>query len=353
MNFRRLAVRALFALKTRLELYEEIRDFLEEQIPLVACLRELHDNAQTRKELEYIVTAQVLRDLLRNLDAGRKLSDCMGNWVPQEELQLIAAGERVGDLAMGFREAALIASQRAEMRGELVKSLAYPTVLLNTLAGFLAYFGFFLIPELSKFLPPEKWKGAAHLFYQIVHFFTAYSAPLIAAAIIVIAGAYVSLPRWTGAMRRHADKFLPWNLYRTYNSSTFLVALAAMLRAGIPFDSAVRTVALTANPWMAFHLRRVSSRIRAGQQPERALDTGLFEDKVAFQLKARGKLSSFERAIESIGRRTTVYAMKRMRTISAGLSFVVMIMVAGMAFWGYYTGTSVNQQIANETKMHR
>jgi type II secretory pathway component PulF len=149
-----------------------------------------------------------------------------------------------------------------------------------------------------------------------------YGVPL---AIVVAIS--LSLSRWAGPLRRRADRYGPYAVYRDVRAGEFLVALAALTGAKTSVFDAVSLLLVGASPWMRSHLLRMRASLKSERSLVKAMDTGIFNEEVFDRLVEYAGRTNFDAGIRKIGLMTIEEVAERIKARSAALRSVLMALV--------------------------
>ncbi len=142
----------------------------------------------------------------------------------------------------------------------------YPVGLLIMMTGTLYVLNTELIPELSKISSPDSWSGALGFLYGLSVFVDNYGA-ICAVLFAVITGLISwSLPNWKSpdSVRTFADKIMPWSIYQDIQGATFLLNMAALLKAKMTTLNSLNILQEFASPWLSTRLDSIIYRVRRG-----------------------------------------------------------------------------------------
>ena len=337
------ARRSLFKGRRRVRLYDKFARFTSKGISIQQSLDLMHSRYAQRGDARAMVLARI-RD---HFAQGTPFSTALGPFIPAGERQLIQAGEESGELEKGFEEAKRMAEVTMKIRGALIAELAYPILLIIMVAGVLAAIAFKLVPTLVDAVPLAKWpafsKGLYYLSQGVVDF-GIWAVLLFIAAVVV---ALRSLPRWRGNVRERIDRiFPPWTVYRELVGSSLLIAMAALINAGVPIMQCVERLSMTATPWLKVHLGRTARALKAGGDPGPSLRTGLFARDVEDDIEDYAKTVGFESALKAIGDDQVTDAVERIKTRAASMRVLLLIVVAALLLFIYSATAMVAMSVA-------
>jgi type II secretory pathway component PulF len=330
-----------FGTTARLRFYERLAGYLEDGIPVAEAVSSIHRRWQNKKK----GTRWVTSSLLEALRDGRRLSDALGQgrWSPSQELVLIEAGERSGDLAHGLRQAIYVTTSLSELRGSIIQGLAYPAFLMAALLGLFVIFGLKTVPEMIRVIPLDQWPPSTLPFYHVTTGLVHYG-PWIGAVLAALLGlAFWSLPRWVGRWRDRFDRIPPWSLYRVIQGAAVLIAVGGLLTTGTPLNDSLGIIRANASRWLAGHIDRIRVRLRNGMAAGDAMDMHLFAfAEVGDDLADYGRLSNFEGAVVKLGKRTIERVLAQVATATALTNTLLILVIAGSVLWMYMSFMAVS-----------
>lgn len=337
-----------FGLKVRTSLYERIEAFLVAGIDIFTTLRTIRDRYESRRKTRG--RAKVLTSWIRSMERGGTFSDAIKPWVPSSEHMLISSGERGEGIISGLKEARVLSIAAAQSKSAILGGTIFPCVLFAMIIGMLIMFQVQMVPIFKGLLPVERWPGSARSLNSLSGFVKDRLYFLL--AFVALLGIFVSytLPRWRGDLRNKVfDKLPPWSIYRSYQSSSFLISLSSLMKAGVANYDALRLMHRTASPWMRQHLEKmmIAMRLGGGDNPGKALDTGMLDPEVAGDIQDYSRLGSFQDAIYRIGQRSLEEGVKAIRIKMDVLKNLLLFCVAGSIVWIYLTSYGLQTTIAN------
>lgn len=252
----------------RIQFYDALRFLLENQQPLKLALEQMRD-AWTDFGRRWHPFAELATDCIESLreNAGdMTLEQTLSRWVPQEEAAIISAGMRSGSLPDALRYAKELTLARKQIMQALWQMSIYPVALVFMMAGIIYVLNFELIPVLSKMSPPEKWTGALGFLYGVSEFVTHYGIFAGIALFLFVILIVWSIPNWVrpDPVRRIADSMMPWSIFQDIQGSSFLLNMAALLRAQVKTLDALYILQEFASPWLALRLEAIIDRVRDG-----------------------------------------------------------------------------------------
>lgn len=329
----------------RLRLYEKIASFMRQGTPLHDVLILL--GRQYEKHAPGDVRAKVMHEWSVSMGSGQAFADTLSEWAPMSEVMLIKAGEKGGSLAEAFSNAVQATTAQRTMISTMKTKLSYPVLLLTVLFLLVFMFSTQVIPKLTEMMPPEQWPAMAHKLYGLAHFVEhQWMFVLLTIAGIVVALNW-SMPRVTGDSRRWMDKVAPWSVYRSFQSSMFLIAISAMMRTGRPLSDSVEDMAAMANPYVAEHLSRMQMHFKLGTPNGAAMNGGFFDTETGIELEIYGDTAEFSAAMDQIGRTAVDNSIESISKASALVNNIVLFLVAVYMGWVLMSINQLSMAIAS------
>lgn len=251
LSFEDRITRLQISTRTREEIYGTLGSLLDNGALLRDSLDKLYliysDDGRKPKR----ATAIMLYELRGMIDDGKSFAAAIEKWVSPQEVALIDAGERSGNLRGAFNDALFLISQRKKMSGAIWGGVIYPVVLIATLVVMLQIITYKVIPPFTKIVPAETWEGAARLMYLLSYFVEHFGLFTLITLVALLIGTMVSLPNLTGSNRYWLDKVAPWSIYRRINGGLFLLNVAVLIGSGVKLLDALELLSAHANRYLS------------------------------------------------------------------------------------------------------
>lgn len=331
-SYLKFRFKSFLGLSQRISMYEKIAAFLGENNSLYDSLIKIRNRYAQHKDFR----AAILSEWIRSIEHGNKFSTALSDWVPTSEMMLIEAGERGGTLGLGLKEAATISKAAFDSKSAIVTEVAMPAFLVVLLIGLLMMFQWRIAPIFKELLPMEKWPESAKMLNSLSGFFFNNAVILVLILIGLVVLVAKTMGTWVRPPRHIFDKLPPWSIYRSYQASSFLIALSSLLKAGIPTFEALQLIEKNASPWMKVHLGRMMGTMSlGGGNVGRALDTGLLDDETAGDVQDYSDLGSFTSTIYMLGSRSVAAGVKLIKSRMAIVRVILLVFVTGSILWIY------------------
>lgn len=332
---------------TRMSIYRKIASFLDEGIPLHDILLQLCSQYKKSKDSRY----KLLNEWAHSLEAGQSFSSTLHEWVPPSEAMIIRAGEKSGDLTNAFQNAVTATESARAMRSAIISNMSYPVALLFMLFALIFLFSTQAVPQLVAVKDPETWPDMSKSLYNMSVFVqNRWWAVLL--AIGTISGIVSwSMPRIVGKARSKLDFIPPWSIYRTFQSSVFMISVSAMMKSGTPIVDSIKEMREMSNKYVSEHLRVILMNLNAGVPIGKSINSGFLDKETGIDIEIYGELSDLQKSMERIGSKSIENAIETIKLSSAAAKNVVLIGVAIYIAWVYYAFFTLTQSIGVDATM--
>lgn len=335
-----------FGLKERIKLYSKLRDYLREGYAVYDSLLKFKLRFEKRKDFR----AKIVEHWLKRMQEGQTFKGAIKGWVPDSELNLIASGEDGQGLDSGLDEAIKFAASSNRIKTAIKKGLTYPVVLFVVIILFISMFSIQLAPAYLEILPLEKWPEAASFLYGISRFIITQWIPLLISLFAITYIVAKTINVWTGEIRKVFDKAPPWSVYKVYQSSSFLISLASMLRSGTPLHDAILKMKKTSPLWMNQYLDKMLKNIvKGGKNYGEHLNVGLLDDETTDDVIDYADLGKFEQAIYTIGENNLVEAVDKIEEKMAVVKNIMLVLVGIAITLIYFSSVELSATAADAT----
>lgn len=326
-----MPVRNFMAFRTpqRLALYRMLSALIKGRTPIDVCLRHLYDRKNAKKRPD----AYIIKKWLRKMDSGEAFHDAIKDEVPAQERILIACGSQSDSLADGIDQAINATTGVQKIQGVLKSGLAQPVFLMIIVCFMLIGFAKYMAPDFAKMLPEAQWSGYSGALLKSSRYIESLWPYMVTAIVCLVIAFLRSLTRWTGKTRDKVDKFFPYSIYKSYNSSSFLIALSGLLRSGIPLDSALKRIMSNSSAWMKWHIRKMLINMERGEDMGNAMDTGLIDDETTDQLYIYAKSADFSKALKELGEQAIDNGIESITKQTAVGKIVALFCVGASVLW--------------------
>ena len=313
----------------RATFYEKMSSLISDGKPLDAALRQMLARYAEKKR----PMTPILRAWVSSLDEGKTFADATRGYIGDTESIIIAAGEKSGDLSVAFDQAALVARASSDINKAVRTELTTPVIQVIVLVCLLVGFSTTMAPGLMQSVPESALDGSQRTLFGLAAVVAKTWYFVVPAMILAMWASVWSLSRYTGALRKFLDKVPPWSVYRIYSGSTFMISLAALIKAGVPIEAAIRFIRGQATPWMREYLSEMVGRLRSGVDQGAAMDVGLLGDALADTVAIYSKTTNFDAAMNTVGREAIKTGIEDIKA-KAGFAKIVATVLIGVFVGG-------------------
>lgn len=335
-----------FGLKVRISLYERIASFLDAGIDLNSALETIQGRYKKSKDYR----GKVLASWLAELKKGKDFSEAIKPWIPFSEFMLISSGIETGKISEGLRKTIVLSKSSAENKGAIIGGLIMPIFLFLMLFALIIGFRVKMVPVFEGILPISQWPTMASNINSLASaVYDNLSLILIiffSLTVLIIS----TLNIWHGKIRSYFDYLPPWSMYKSFQGSSFLISLSALMSSGVPGYNAIENMSRNSSPWMKDHLKVMMSKMKKGGNAGTALDTGLLDKETAGNISDYSRLGTFENAIEQIGTKALTESVAKTKVKMKAVSTILLFVVAGSVVTIYYAIFDLQNAVADKTQ---
>ena len=285
----------------------------------------------------------------RALQEGHPFSDCLKGWAPSRERLMLSVGD-VSDLESALLNLIKVTEGSTRMIRPIVSAVAYPSFLLMMSVLILYAIGVYMVPPMLDAAPNTRWTGTAKTLIDLsewiqANWLIAFSIFPILAIII-----YITIGIWTGPVRVKIDRCPPWSLYKIFTGITWLLALSALVKGGVPVSVALTSLRRDSNKYLKEKIDGALFHIKNGDNLGQALDKAGYEfpDKqIITDLKIYSELDNFEEALDKLANEwleESVYMIEQRAEI---MNMVAMLTVSGIIAWAVFGTFDMQDQITS------
>lgn len=332
MNFLKLQLLLEFNAKARERLYRKLSQLLKNGVSLDRSLEQI---AMIEEKRKHRATAAVLRRWRTSIENGMNFGQCIAPYVPSSEALLLETGGNSGRLQESFINAAESVAQQRRVKGAIISAGSYPALLVCVLIAALVLASYNIIPAFGEVLPVEQWQGTAAFVAALAQTIRDYGLYWFGGLVAFIALVSFSMPRWTGKTRLWVENIVPYNIYRMWQGSSFLLSLASLMASGVKIDdNALRRLGQRASPYLKERINAIARQISSGQNLGDAMARAghnFPEDELIDDLRIYATLKGFEDNLTTITREwvrdvegKVTAAMKVLNTIALVLIAVTL-----------------------------
>lgn len=314
--------RRQFRTREKILFYESMVALLENGVTLNEALKEVGEVYSDQGIHRHHPIALACSAMALSVQNGKKLAQACQAWMSYQEVAIIAAGERSGNLLQAFFDCVRVLEAQQKILTLVLSSALYPGLLWSLMAYLLHIIATRMVPAMARRSDPESWNGVPALLYRIANYVEQWGMATLIVVVSLLIVSIVTLPFFCGPLRVLLERFPPWSIYKTLHGSTFLLNISVMLRANINQVEALDTLKLNAKPWLRERLVAARYGVRMGKNFGAALRQAGhdFPDKQAVQfLCVLATRKGFSEAIQRFSQRWLDNSLKRIERYSKSL----------------------------------
>ncbi|RAC87055.1 type II secretion system protein [Burkholderia multivorans] len=300
------AMREMFYRETRLDVAKK---GLRNSETLLERLDTLAERHRKRKNMSWLA----FQKIAQRMRAGDDFATAMKPFIPNDEfvlLDLASESPRDDAAIRGLELAEMAAHAKGVLSATTSMQMAYPAFLIVYLYAFCVLFGSEILPATLDVQPLEKWSAFGRFVYAFDTFCADYWWLTSSVVAGLILGYFQTLKRWTGKFRNKVDAMpLMWRNRRDLRAALLIVSLAGLFDSGLTLRAALDRLMRMSDPWMRWHLRRMSTRLTANpDKPMQALDImtdAAGRDQFVESIKELGQ-HSLSRVVDAVKRNAKI-----------------------------------------------
>lgn len=334
-----------FGLAVRIDLYKKVSSFISNGVPLNNVVYELE--TQYLRYNKGDVRATILGDIRRNMSKGDSFGEALAPWVPPSEAMIIQGGEKSGNLQQSFMNAIKITESAARMKSTIVGEISYPFILLCMLSGLIYMFSTQAIPELTTVLPPENWPPVSQKLYHMSKFVEEKWWLVVGIFFGFLFISFKTLDVLTGPVRNIVNRIPPWSIYKTFQSSVFLISTSAMMSTGTPIVDAMVRLKKMSPKYVSKEIEKILREVDKGTEVGESMNSGFLDRDTGIDVSIYGKVANLQDALDSIGSDAIENGIVKIKGVAGMLKNLVLFGVAAYIGWVYYAFYTLTQEIGN------
>ncbi len=333
----------------RLKVYRKLAALLRNRFSLMNALDMVYNGISEEGRRPNDPMAIALSMWGRSLQEGHPFSDCLKGWAPTRERLMLSVGD-VADLESALLNLIKVSEGSTRMIRPIINAIAYPAFLMMMSVLILYAIGVYMVPPMLSAAPNTVWTGTAKSLIDLSewiqeHWKFAFSI-LPAIGILI----YATIGIWTGQIRVKIDRIPPWSLYKIFTGITWLLALSALVKGGVPVSIALTSLRKDSSKYLKERIDGALMFIKNGDNLGQALDKANheFPDKqIIADLKIYSELDNFEEALDKLANEwleESVYVIEQKAEI---MNAVALLSVSGIIAWAVFGTFDMQDQITS------
>ena len=338
-----------FSNEARLKIFRKIASLMRNRFSLMDALDMLHDGITNGGKNPSEPMAIALASWGKALQNGVPFSDALKGWAPNRERLMLSVGD-VSDLESALMNLIKVTEGTTKMIRPIRSAVSYPSFLFMMSVLIIYAIGAYMVPPMIDAAPDTKWVGTAKSVVDISYWIKAnwlIAFTMFPAIMLLI---YLTVGIWTGPIRTVFDNIPPWSLYKVFMGITWLLALSALVKGGVPVSVAMQSLRRDSNPYLKERIDKTMIYIKNGDNLGQSLmKTGLkFPDKeIIADLKIYSELDNFEDALEKLANdwlEESVYMIEQKASV---LNMAALLTVSAVIAWAVFGVFEMQEQITD------
>ncbi|MBO4295042.1 MAG: type II secretion system F family protein [Alphaproteobacteria bacterium] len=338
-----------FSNSTRLKIYRKLASLLRNRFSLMDALDMLHDGITNGGKKSGEPMAIALASWGHALQNGLPFSDALKGWAPDRERLMLSVGD-VSNLENALLNLIKVSEGSTKMIRPIVSAIAYPSFLFMMSVLIVWAIGVYMVPPMLEAVPGLNWVGTARTLVDLSawvqkNWLIAFAIFPVTALII-----YSTISIWTGKIRAIVDNMPPWSLYKIFVGITWLLALSALVKGGVPVSVAMSSLKRDASRYLIERINAALEYLKNGDNLGQALNkTGFqFPDKeIIADLKIYAELDNFEEALESLANNWLEESVYMIEQKAGILNMIAILCVAAIIAWAVFGVFDMQDQITS------
>ena len=319
----------------RLRMYRKLASLLRNRFSLMDALERLYGIASKDGKDQHETMGIAITNWMRSLQNGESFSVALRGWAPQSELLMLSVGD-IANLDQALDNLIKVVEGVKRMKEPVVSAISYPMFLLFLTTLIIYAVGAYMVPPMVEAVPNLVWRGQAKTLVALSEWVQNNTLLLFVTMPIIFAFISWTLPRWKGRMRARLDNIPPWSIYRIFVGVSWLMSLAALVKAGTPVSKALRVLRSDANPYLLYRIERALFFVNSGDNLGDALyKTNLsFPDReVVGDLQIYAELDNFQLALDQLANEWLEDSVRNIEQKASVLNMVAILLIAAIVAW--------------------
>lgn len=335
--------------KGRLKIYRKLASLLRNRFSLMNALDMIYNSISDEGKHPNEPMAIAISAWGRSLQEGHPFSEALKGWAPNRERLMLSVGD-VSDLESALLNLIKVCEGSARMIRPIVNAITYPSFLMMAAVLIVYAIGVYMVPPMLSAAPTTVWTGTAKSLVDL-SLWVQKNWP-IAFAFFPVIGIiiYATIGYWTGRIRVKFDRIPPWSLYKIFIGITWLLALSALVKGGVPVSVALSSLRKDSSRYLTERIDGTLFHIKNGDNLGQALSKAQheFPDKqIIADLKVYSELDNFEEALDKLANEwleDSVYLIEQRAEV---MNAVALLTVASIIAWAVFGTFDMQDQITS------
>ena len=335
--------------KKRLKIYRKLAALLKNRFSLMNALEMIYSGLSDEGKNPYDPMAVAVSAWGRALQEGLPFSDALKGWAPNRERLMLSVGD-VSDLESALLNLIKVAEGSTRMIRPILGAITYPSFLLMMSVLILYAIGVYMVPPMLDAAPNTVWTGTAKSLISLSEWIQKNWVVAFSVFPVIFFIIYITIGIWTGRLRVKFDRCPPWSLYKIFTGITWLLALSALIKGGVPVSVALTSLKRDSNRYLIERIDGALNYIKNGENLGQALDKAgqEFPDKqIIADLKIYSELDNFEEALDKLANEWLEESVYMIEQRSEIMNMIAMLTVSGIIAWAVFGTFDMQDQITS------
>lgn len=315
-------------LSARMRLWKKLGKQLRDDIPIITALQELRELRNPKEP-----TSIAIKEWIRAMENGKRFSEASREWVTPEEYMLLMAGEKSGALAVSLVSVTKVAMAKKNINSAVTSAVTYPIFLLLAAFGLAFLFSYKVIPAFAKSVGADRWHGLAKIFVDSATFTQNWMHWILLGLVLFVVLVIWLMPRWNSPFRTRLDRYVPFSVYRTMQGSAWLIALSALIQAGVRIEDALESLMANVPPWTRVRTAASLRLMRSGSNLGHALHKSGYEfpdREIISDLRVYSNKSGFGEALRMVSEEWITESVEKIQLLMKKVFFVSFLIASAV-----------------------
>lgn len=322
-----------FSPKNRIVLYTILADLIDEGVPLFDALTLINSDEGHKVYGNSFITK--LDTIIRKMKNASSIAEVLTDLVPPQDLLIINAAEKTGQLSKGLRMIIRILKLNSQIKTLIIHSLLPPVILFFVILCVIMGYTQEVFPTFISVLPLAEWPYVTRLLYDFGGYLV--SGGLITITLVILSICilvYSSMPILRGSVRTNIlDNIPPYNYYKDIQLGLFLRMLSSLLVTGVPMMEAIDLMKYKSSPWLGSHLQTFTQNMKLGKSYKDALDTGFMSNDILLTIKVYSGLDAFSEVVSKMADKSEESLISKINKLSTIMKNTSLIVLASVVLW--------------------
>jgi type II secretory pathway component PulF len=155
---------------------------------------------------------------------------------------------------------------------------------------------------------------------------------ILLAVLLLAVAFFLALPRWNGSARVVLDRYAPFSIYRVMQGSSWLIALSALVQAGMRIETAIEQLGRNASAWARARCEAALKGLRAGRNLGDSLERSGYEfpdREIISDIRLYASKSGFDEALRVLGDQWIADSVERVKGLMH-IVFAAALLLVGL-----------------------